>query len=519
MQGCYPAQTLKTIKGKMNKNNILTDVLSRFSQSPVLVVGDVMLDRFVSGIVERISPESPVPVLTIKREDSMPGGAGNALANLAGLGVPAQIIALIGDDDAGKILSTRLAALGADPQFLIVDPERPTTVKTRYLAGHQQLLRADQEKNIPLRDDQVAALLKSAQSIINTVRAVLVSDYGKGLLRADVVSALIACARKAGIPVLIDPKGNDYSRYRGADLITPNRKELEQATGGMATDSDEAVTRAAQHLMTTHGIKAVLATRANDGLSLVQPTQPALHVRGRDIEVYDVSGAGDAVIATAAAVLAAGGTLEQAAQAANLAGSIVVTKVGTAPIRAAELEDASDSHAAESQHSFSGHMAPVLDWKAAAEQARRWRARGLRIGFTNGCFDILHKGHVAYLNQARAVCDRLIVALNNDSSVRILKGEGRPVNDQNARAEVLAALGAVDMVVCFGAAEPGADNTASDLIALLQPDLYFKGGDYTEDQIPEAPAVRQAGGRIHIMAHHDGHSTTQTIARLRSEQR
>ncbi|MCK6417482.1 MAG: D-glycero-beta-D-manno-heptose-7-phosphate kinase [Alphaproteobacteria bacterium] len=499
-----------------NINNSLADILSHFSQSRVLVVGDLMLDRFVSGVVERISPESPVPVLTIKREDSMPGGAGNALANLVGLGVKAQVIGLIGDDDAGMLLSTRLATLGADPALLLVDPARPSIVKTRYLAGHQQLLRADQEKNIPLRDDQVSILLSRMDQHIDTVRAVLLSDYSKGLLRPDMVKAMIARAQKAGIPVLIDPKGTDYSHYRGADLITPNRKELEQATGGMETDSDEAVTRAAQHLMTTHGIKAVLATRASDGLSLIQSAQPPLHVRSRDIEVYDVSGAGDAVIATATAVLAAGGCLEQAAQLANLAGSIVVTKVGTAPIRAEELQSALAHQEAYSQHSQSGHMAPVMEWQEAAEQARRWRARGLRIGFTNGCFDILHKGHVAYLNQARAACDRLIVAVNNDSSVRILKGEGRPVNDQNARAEVLAALGAVDMVVCFGAEKPEADNTASDLIALLQPDLYFKGGDYTEDQIPEAPAVRKAGGRIHIMDHQEGHSTTQTIARMRS---
>ncbi len=475
-------------------------------KTTVLVAGDIMLDRFVYGGVERISPESPVPVLSVRREDVMLGGAGNALANLRGLGVKGRIIALAGNDESGGQLRALLRALDVDPRGLLTDPARPTSVKTRFLAGHQQLLRTDFEEKTPAADTVAKSVLKQAAIQIKGAQALILSDYGKGLLRPDVIAGLIALARKAGIPVIVDPKAKDYSIYKGAAAVTPNKKELSEATGGMKVESDEDVVAAARKLIDSSGIGAVIATRSKDGMSIICKNEPPVHFRAVDVEVFDVSGAGDTVIATVAATLAAGASLETAGFLANAAGGVVVTKVGTAPIRAAELKDAVQAE---------GRQAPVLSLEEAAEQVRRWRARGLKIGFTNGCFDILHFGHVSYLNAAQVKCDRLIVGLNRDSSVRILKGKDRPVHDEMSRAGVLGALGSVDMVVLFGAQRTGQDNTANALLTLLQPDIYFKGGDYTVKEIPEVPTVRRYGGEVCVLPAWEGHSTTSSVKKIR----
>lgn len=488
---------------------------------PVLVVGDIMLDRFVYGSVDRISPESPVPVLAVKREDNMLGGAGNALANLAGLGAKGLILSLIGDDEDGKAVIKKAQQLGLETSGLIADSARPTIVKTRFLAGHQQLLRTDYERNEPLSDAVTQSLIKKAQEIVPTVKAVILSDYGKGVLSDALISAVMDAANTAGVPVIVDPKGQDFSRYKGAAAITPNKKELSEATRGMAVKTDEEIIAAATSLIDTCGIEAVVATRSADGMSVIQKSAAPAHFKSADIEVFDVSGAGDTVIATIAAALGAGADLVEAGALANVAGGIVVAKVGTAPIRATELSAALDSDEAHGQinnkSKKGAHMVAVCDWAEAAEHVRRWKAKGLKTGFTNGCFDILHFGHVSYLNDARAKCDRLIVGLNSDASVRILKGEDRPVHNEQSRAAVLAALGAVDLVVLFGAENPGDDNTACDLLSLVQPDIYFKGGDYTVDQIPEAPTVRSYGGVVDVMPVYEGHSTTASIAKARKD--
>lgn len=481
---------------------------------PVLVAGDVMLDRFVYGHVERISPESPVPVLSVSREEAMPGGAGNTLANLKGLGAKGMILSLAGDDEDGKTLRKMIREMGCDESGLISDGARPTIVKTRYLAGHQQLLRTDHETKLPVSDKAAKELLKRAEGLMKKARALVLSDYGKGLLRKDVIAALIAMAKKQDIPVIVDPKGRDFSIYAGADIITPNRKELSDATRGAATETDEDIIKAAKEIIAGCTIGAVIATRSKDGISVVSASGEPVHLRGaQDIEVFDVSGAGDSVIATISAALAAGAKLEQAAELANIAGSIVVTKVGTAPIRANELIDALN----EGAFAYADKKAPLAEWNEGAEQVRRWRAKGLKVGFTNGCFDILHAGHVSYLNAARGQCDRLVVGLNRDESVKLLKGEDRPVHGEEARAAVLAALACVDMVVLFGAKEKSGDNTAIQLITLLKPDVYFKGGDYTIDQIPEALAVQAGGGRVAIMPAVEGQSTTRSIRKIRTE--
>jgi D-beta-D-heptose 7-phosphate kinase/D-beta-D-heptose 1-phosphate adenosyltransferase len=453
----------------------------------------------------------------VAREETMLGGAGNALANLAGLGVKADMISIIGDDAEGRELTNIISGLGINADGLITDSARPTTVKTRYLAGHQQLLRTDFEKKHALEDSLANQILKSAKQKLTSAKALIISDYGKGLLTPGLLKELIALAKSQGVPVIVDPKGQDFSIYKGATAITPNKKELSEATQGAAVSSDEDIVKAAERLISECGIESVISTRSADGMSVIQKGETPTHLRTADIEVFDVSGAGDSVIATVASALAVGGTLVEAAQLANLAGSVVVTKVGTAPIRMNELEAAlMESGDMTSKRKDRSRRAEILDWDAAAQQIKRWRARGLKVGFTNGCFDVLHVGHVSYLNDTRDHCDRLVMGLNTDSSIRILKGPDRPVHDENSRAEVLAALGSVDMVVMFGAKKDGDDNTAIKLLEALKPDLYFKGGDYTIDQIPEAPTVLKFGGEVKVMPVYEGHSSTNSIAKMKT---
>ncbi len=504
-----------------------SELIRKMAQTAILVAGDIMLDRFVYGHVDRISPESPVPVLSIDRENVMLGGAGNTLSNLIHLKCSGKILSIIGDDEPGRQVREKAGHYGIDTVGLLTVSDRPTIVKTRFLSGHQQLLRTDFERVKEISAQTEQELLKAADKILPTVKALILSDYGKGLLTQSLIRGLIERAKRRGIPVLVDPKGADYSRYAGADVVTPNRKELSLATGGGTVDDDGQVEQAAQDVIKRCGIKTVVATRSRDGMSVIEK-DGSVHIRSAtDIEVFDVSGAGDTVIATIAAGLAAGAEIVQAAALANLAGSIVVSKVGTAPIRAEELVEALENLDMHGQGltAFSSHgsaqdrtrEAPVAQtWEEAKEDIERWKARGLTVGFTNGCFDIIHPGHVKYLNAARHRCDRLVVGLNIDSSVRFLKGEGRPVHDQQSRAAVLAALGSVDLVVLFGAQEKGQDNTAISLISVLQPDRYFKGGDYTVDRIPEAATVLAYGGEVEVLDIAEGHSTTNSIKKIKA---
>jgi D-beta-D-heptose 7-phosphate kinase/D-beta-D-heptose 1-phosphate adenosyltransferase len=465
----------------------------------VLVVGDIMLDRFVTGAVTRLSPEAPVPVLAQESQTQALGGAGNVLANLAGLGVTAHVLAIVGDDAPGRAVAAIIKTLGADGAGLLVDAGRPTTVKTRFMAGHHHILRVDEEKSGPVDDVMAARILKHAESVMPQVHAVILSDYGKGVLTPAIIAAVIKMARARNIPVLVDPKGADYARYAGATAVTPNRAELALAAGTGALKSDADIVSAAQAVIKKSGVGAVIATRSEDGITVIAET--VTHIPTVKLPVFDVAGAGDTVIATVAAALAAGARLEDAARLANRAGGIVVGKPGTAAITAGELSARVQGGA--------------LTRDAAAMQVRLWQSQGLRVGFTNGCFDILHIGHVTYLAQARGRCDRLVVAVNADESVKRLKGPTRPVNDTAARAGVLAALGCVDMVVVFGDVAAD-DDKPCVILDTLRPDVIFKGGDYTEDQLPEAKIVRAYGGDVQIMAMVDGYSTTGTIAKMKA---
>lgn len=479
----------------------LIPLVENIEGSRVLVVGDAMLDRFVSGAVDRISPEAPIPVLRVTSESSMPGGAGNVVRNLAALGANVTFIAIRGDDTAGKELAE---ALAADPHItadLKTDPARPTTIKVRYVAGNQQMMRADWEAGARIDERTAKTMVDAATKNIGDFGAVVLSDYDKGVLADGRARAIIAAASKAGVPVIVDPKGEGYDRYQGASLVTPNRKELEQATQAAAPDS-EAICAAARKLIAAHGLGGMLVTRSADGMTLVAKDGDAHHLPAESREVFDVSGAGDTVVAAVAAMIASGAEAPDAARVANTAAGIVVGKIGTAVCHAAELI------AALHHQDLSDAEAKVLTDAEAIDRIARWRRQSLKVGFTNGCFDLLHPGHVSLLAQARAACDRLIVGLNSDASVQRLKGADRPVQNEAARSAVLASLASVDLVVIFG------EDTPYELIERLHPDMLVKGADYTVDQVVGADLVQGWGGEIVLAELKDGFSTTATIERL-----
>jgi D-beta-D-heptose 7-phosphate kinase/D-beta-D-heptose 1-phosphate adenosyltransferase len=477
------------------------EALAAFPRARILVVGDVMLDRFVYGTVERISPEAPVPVVRVERESVMLGGAGNVARNVAGLGARATLLSLVGDDSAGHEVQALIASETALDADLVVEPGRPTTVKTRYVSGSHQLLRADRETARAVGELGLARLIAAFEAALDDHDVVVLSDYAKGVLSDEALPALIARADARGLPVIADPKHTDFTRYRGVSLIKPNRKELIAATRVPALDDGE-IEVAARIVQADAGIPHVLVTRGERGMTLVGPDGALDHLPTRAREVFDVSGAGDTVLATLATAIAAGASPRAAAQLANLAAGIVVGKVGTAPIRLAEL-------AAALAGGGVGTSAPkVVSADEAADIVAGWRALGLKVGFTNGCFDLIHPGHVSLLGQARAACDRLVVGVNTDESVRRLKGPTRPVQDETARATVLAALAPVDLVVPF------AEHTPIELIRALRPDVLVKGADYTVETVVGADLVQSYGGRVLLAELSAGHSTTATIGRM-----
>ncbi len=486
----------------MTDRSDLIALLDKLTAARVLCVGDVMLDRFVHGRVERISPEAPIPVLRIEREAAMLGGSGNVARNLDALGARATFVSAIGDDDAGREIRSLFSMLPGTRTELVVDPARQTAIKIRYLAGNQQMLRADRETTEDVSATIAETILAGARAAMADCGVVIASDYGKGVLSSAVISGLIAAARRAGKPVIVDPKGSDYTRYRGASLITPNRKELGEASR-MPTGNDDEIVAAARHIIATCGVGAVLATRSRDGMTLVTEQGHVTHLPTEAREVFDVSGAGDTVVATIAASLATGAPLERAATIANVAAGIVVGKVGTAVAHVEEV-------AAALRHSdISDANVKVMALAPALDRIDRWRRQGFRIGFTNGCFDVLHPGHVALMAKARAACDRLIVGLNADASVKRLKGASRPLQSESARATVLASLSSVDMVVIF------AEDIPLNLIEAIRPDLLVKGADYRIDEVVGADIVQAAGGQVLLVDLEAGHSTTATIARMR----
>jgi D-beta-D-heptose 7-phosphate kinase / D-beta-D-heptose 1-phosphate adenosyltransferase len=479
-----------------------------FSALTILVVGDIMLDRFLHGDIDRISPEAPVPVIRLRQTREMLGGAGNVASNIASLGGRATLLGLVGADDSAAKLRHILETQPGITAALTETPHRPTICKTRFVAGRQQVVRADEESHDPLHPTEIAALITAFDTHLPTAQAVILSDYGKGVLHPTVVAHAIAQARAANIPVFVDPKTDDFSLYRGATCITPNAREMARAARAPVSTEAE-ITQAARALIASAGIAAILVTRSEKGMVLVDfETTASVPARAR--EVFDVSGAGDTVIATLALAFASGRTLVQSMHIANAAAGVVVSKLGTATADISEvLHELSAQDAASPTTPGLSGTPGLLTWEAATHLIHRWHDQGFSVGFTNGCFDILHPGHVSLLAFARRQCDRLIVALNTDESVARLKGPTRPVNNLAQRAAVMSAIRHVDAVVAFG------EETPLELITALVPDVLVKGADYTVENIVGADIVQSAGGRVVLAELVPGQSTTGIIAKMK----
>lgn len=471
----------------------LQALLERVRGLKVACVGDLMLDRYVYGEVTRISPEAPIPVLRTRRRTAMPGGVGNVARNVAALGGIARLGAVAGTDAAGDELAALIAAEPGVEDAVERREGVTTIVKTRFVAAGQQLLRLDEE---------APAIMGEESDAFTGASVILLSDYAKGVVSDLLIGEALAAAEASGVPVIVDPKGRDFARYGPVDLIKPNASELAAATG-LPVDSDAEVEAALKALLAMTTAKAIVVTRAGKGMSLMRRGGAVKHFPGRAREVFDVSGAGDTGLAALGLALGAGASLETAVQFAILASGVVVGKAGTAVVTPAELIDAEMS-----QHAAGAH-AKVMPLEELAHVVEGWKRQGLKVGFTNGCFDILHRGHVAYLAQARSWCDRLVVALNTDASVRRLKGEGRPINDLDSRAVVIGGLASVDRVTSFD------DPTPLALIERLRPDVLIKGADYTREGVVGGDLVESWGGEVRLATFEDGFSTTRTIEKMK----
>lgn len=484
-----------------------------FDGCRIFVIGDVMLDEYVETAVNRISPEAPVPVALVRRRRNVPGGAANVARNLACLGCEVMLAGIVGRDAAGETLEKLVAEFGIFPVFTGA-PDRPTTVKTRITAHGQQLLRLDDEARAPLSDSLYESLLQNIAPRLDGVGAVILSDYDKGVFLRDengesLAPRIISRCRELGVPVLVDPKGRDWERYARADVITPNMRELAEATGRPAGDYPGLCAGGAD-LLQRHAFGRILLTRSEKGMTLLQKKTKPLEITANAREVADVSGAGDTVIAVAGACMTRGMPFEEAAKMANLAAGVVVGKAGTSPVELVELRNAWLAENMRGADRLARLNLKICDSVSALQSlVGLWRQQGLKVVFTNGCFDLLHAGHIQLVEEAAAQGDRLIVAVNSDNSVKRLKGPERPMQPENARGLVLAALEEVDAVIIFE------EDTPKELIEAITPDVLVKGGDYSPESIVGAGHVIRHGGRVHIAKFRDGFSTSGLIDRAR----
>lgn len=473
-------------------------ILPDYSDAGVLIIGDVMLDRYWHGPAGRISPEAPVPVVKVEHNEERPGGAANVAMNIASLGGQAHIIGLTGMDEPAQVLADKLTALKVNCDFVAL-PDYPTITKLRVLSRGQQLIRLDFEDKFENTDAEL--ILSRMDNTLASVNAVILSDYAKGAL--EHVQRFIQRARAAGVPVFIDPKGADFERYRGATLLTPNMAEFEQVVGKVKSNED--LVEKGLGLIEQFDLDALLVTRSEHGMTLLRRGMAPFHLPTQAKEVYDVTGAGDTVISVLAASVAAGKALDEACALANAAAGVVVGKLGTSTVSTIEL--------AEAVHGSKDTDYGVIEENALIAAVKKAQARGEKVVMTNGCFDILHAGHVSYLNHAAELGDRLIVAVNTDDSVKRLKGPARPVNPTERRMAVLAGLGAVDWVVPFS------EDTPQRLISQVLPDLLVKGGDYQPEEIAGGKEVIAAGGEVKVLNFEDGCSTSEIIAAIKGGDR
>jgi len=465
-----------------------------FQHARLLVIGDVMLDRYWHGSASRVSPEAPVPVVQVINREDRPGGAGNVALNIAALGSAVRLVGVVGDDETGLELLSRLKAAGVYCDFLQSE-EKPTITKLRIISQHQQLIRLDFEKAFEASD--IIGLQDKAKSLVDDSQVMVLSDYGKGALQ-DIID-LIDLGRSRNIPIIVDPKGSEFTKYRGATLITPNLSEFEAVVGG--SDNEDELVNKGLRLVRELNLEAILITRGEHGMTLIRPDSPELHLPARAQEVFDVTGAGDTVISVLAASMAAGDGLADATALANLAAGLVVGKLGTAAISGPELRRAMLAD----QNSGRGVMT-AEQLQIVVQDAK---AHGEKIIFTNGCFDIIHAGHVGYLAEAKRLGDRLVVAINDDDSAHRLKGPGRPINPVERRMAVLAGLEAVDWVVSFS------EDTPEPLLESLQPEVLVKGGDYSMDQVVGGSYVKSYGGMVRVLEFLDNCSTSAIMEKMK----
>lgn len=479
-------------------------MLAETQLAPIAVIGDVMVDRYITGSVSRISPEAPVPVLVHGAERIVPGGAANVAANAAALGAPVLLVGLVGEDEAASQLADALATYsGISLAHMVVDAKRPTITKTRVMSGRQQIVRIDAEVTRACDAAEEAALIGAAEAAIAKAGVVVLSDYAKGVLSDAVIAAAMAAAKVRNVPVIVDPKRRTFEAYRGASLVTPNRRELAEATG-LPDETDGDAARAAEAAGRQFG-GDVLVTRAEKGMTLWRQDGRVLHVPAEAREVFDVSGAGDTALAALAVSLAGGQSLEASVGIANAAAALAVAKLGTAVVTRAELRAALERTAAQ--------IAPpgaLVSRDDACAVVAAWKAQGLRVVFTNGCFDLVHPGHVSLLEQSAAQGDRLVVALNTDASVRRLKGPSRPLQDEQARARVMGAMRCVDLVVLFD------EETPLETIKALLPDVLVKGADYAPHEVVGADVVTANGGELVLVDLVAGKSTSSLVAKART---
>jgi D-beta-D-heptose 7-phosphate kinase / D-beta-D-heptose 1-phosphate adenosyltransferase len=493
-----------TFRDEETADGGVAELVPDFRGRTVLVLGDVMLDRYVAGEVSRISPEAPIPVLRVTGSRAALGGAANVAHNVAALGTRAILVGVVGTDDAGGEIErlVQMAGAGFDAR-LVATPCRPTTVKTRFIKGSHQLLRVDDETADPLDDDSATEVTRRFEQALSECDVVVLSDYAKGVLCDRLLSRVVDLAHAAGRPVIADPKRTSFEAYCNVTILTPNAHEATRATGVEVGD-DKGAETAARIALDAASCEAVLVTRSEHGLTLVRRGLPALHLAAQVQQVSDVSGAGDTFVAALAASLACDPDLEKAARLANMAAGIAVSRPGTAVVGSRDLEQELR------RRTLTGGGEKVMAGEAALRQITEWRRDDLKVGFTNGCFDLIHPGHIHLLAQARAACDRLVVGLNTDASVRRLKGPERPIQHQMARATVLSSLASVDLVVPF------AEDTPLALIEAIRPDVLIKGADYSPDQVVGANIVKSSGGKVLLVDLLAGEGTTATIERVRS---
>lgn len=485
----------------MNQDLINTVKLFSESDKWVLVIGDLMLDRYLIGDVQRISPEAPVPVVLLKQQNDRAGGAANVAANLANLGITTRIAGCVGEDAEASTLLALINHLGIKSEAVIQSSARPTIAKTRVMSTNQQIVRIDQESQAPLSDEENSELhILITRAIHDQPAMVILSDYAKGVLSEATCRYIIETCKQANIPVLVDPKGQDYSKYQGATALTPNKKETAEACG-VSMNDNHALLAAAKKLKKSLNLDFLAVTRGEEGITLLEQDTDH-HISATAKKVFDVSGAGDTVIATLAAGLIHGLSAQEALSLANTAAGIVVGKVGTVPIELAELLHELTSKNASAQAD------KICDLASLKNKVNTWRDSHQKIVFTNGCFDLLHAGHVTYLEAAKKTGGKLILGLNTDRSVSALKGTTRPVIHENDRARVLAALEAVDAVILFD------EDTPLNLIDAVRPDVIVKGDDYTEEQVVGGKEVKAWGGSVKLIPLVQGRSTTGILEKI-----